>query len=60
MEVGFFPMFTCNESMTFNNGINKLGIIKEFKFKKSHIIIDILLKIKLLNLHATMSVYISK
>lgn len=34
MEVGFFPMFTCNESMTFNSRINKLGVIKEFKLKK--------------------------
>lgn len=35
MEVGFFPKFRCNESMTFNNRINELSLIKEFNFKKN-------------------------
>lgn len=34
MEVGFLPMFRCNKSMTFNNRINELGVIKEFSLKK--------------------------
>lgn len=34
VEVGFYPMFRCNKSMTFHNRFNELGVSKEFNFKK--------------------------
>lgn len=32
-KLDFFLMLRYNESMTFNNRINELGVIKEFNFK---------------------------